>query len=397
MNNKFFKQSLRNQFIICILVIASVSAVCFLLSDTIGYRAVALILMATVSILAIFFTVYPVLLAATLSALIWDYFFIPPHFTLHVGSSEDILMLLMYFIIALINGVLTSQVRELEKLELQKEERHNTIKLYKTLFDSISHELRTPIATIVGASDNLQQNNANLTNEDKSSLINEISIAAFRLNRLIDNLLNMQRLESGMLKTKLDWVDINELISTPVNRLKDELSSHRVDITIQDDFPIIKLDFGLIEQALFNILHNESLYTPANSIINIDASYEKGKLLLTVSDDGKGFTEEELQYLFSKFYRASVKTTGGTGLGLSIVKGFVEVHGGRGWVENVHPHGAKFCIEIPSDTLELYGMLDFTDMAVKQNRRHETLSDTYIPKKKDGDTPKNTLYTPQDE
>ncbi len=230
MNLKYFNQSKLNQFFICIFSTIFVSFICFSLSNLIGYRTVALLLLTTVSILSIFFTLYPVLTAATLSALIWDFFFIPPHFNFHVQNSDDILMLLMYFIIALINGVLTSKIRGIEKLELQKEERHNTIKLYKTLFDSLSHELRTPIATIVGASDNLLQENSHISEVDKLKLTNEISIAAFRLNRLIDNLLNMQRLESGMLKLKLDWCEINELINSPVNRLSDELLTHNLQI-----------------------------------------------------------------------------------------------------------------------------------------------------------------------
>ena len=376
----FFRQSAVRQFFIGVLAVVSVALVCYLFVDYIGYRSVALLLLATVSILAIFLARFPVFIAATLSALIWDYFFIPPHFTFHVSSSEDVLMLLMYFVIALINGVLTSKVRELEKLELQKEERSNTLKLYKTLFDSISHELRTPIATIVGASDNLMQNESAISENDKSNLISGISIAAFRLNRLIDNLLNMQRLESGMLKIKPDWCEINELINSPVNRLKDELSTYNVQIDIQEDFPIIKLDFGLIEQALFNLLHNETLYTPANSSIVITASYENKKFQLVVSDNGKGFTAQELKLLFSKFYRSSVKTTGGTGLGLSIVKGFVEAHGGHVKVENNIPNGAKFTLEIPVEVLELNDYMDFTDIVIKKNMEHETLTDIYTPK-----------------
>jgi two-component system sensor histidine kinase KdpD len=353
MNIKYFNQNTRNQFIISIIVTILVSIICYSLSDFIGYRSVALLLLATVSILSIFLTIYPVLMAATMSALIWDYFFIPPHFTFHIESSDDVLMLLMYFVIALINGVLTSKVRELEKLELQKEERHNTIKLYKTLFDSLSHELRTPIATIVGASDNLLQKNSNVSEIDKSNLLEEISIASFRLNRLIDNLLNMQRLESGMLKIKPDWCEINELINSSVHRLKTELSTHKLTIEIQDDFPIIKLDAGLIEQAFFNLLHNETLYTPADSSIAITANYTKYNLIVTISDNGKGFQEDELKLLFTKFYRSSAKTTGGTGLGLSIVKGFVEAHGGKVKVENNHPNGAKFTLEIPIEVLKI--------------------------------------------
>ena len=366
MNLKYFNQSSVNQFFICIFSTIFVSFICFSLSNLISYRTVALLLLTTVSILSIFFTLYPVLTAATLSALIWDFFFIPPHFNFHLQSSDDILMLLMYFIIALINGVLTSKIRGIEKLELQKEERHNTIKLYKTLFDSLSHELRTPIATIVGASDNLLQENSHISENDKLKLTNEISIAAFRLNRLIDNLLNMQRLESGMLKLKLDWCEINELINSPVNRLSDELLTHNLQIIIQEDIPIVRLDFGLIEQALFNLLHNETIYTPLESTITISVNYANNILILCVSDDGKGFSEEELKLLFSKFYRSSAKTTGGSGLGLSIVKGFVEAHGGQVRVENNIPQGAKFTLEIPVEILKIEDYKDFTNIELQQ-------------------------------
>lgn len=379
MTSRSIKQKLVSQYAVSNLMVVLVAAISYSVVDIIGYRSVALLLLATVSVLSIFYSMYPILMAATLSALVWDFFFIPPHFTFHVGSSEDVLLLLMYFVVALVNGVLSSKVREFEKEEFQKEERQNTIKLYKTLFDSISHELRTPIATIVGASDNLLEKNSHVSEADKNNLIGEISIAAFRLNRLIDNLLNVQRLESGMMKIKPDWCDINELIGSPLNRLKDELASHRVTVTIQEDFPIVKLDFGLIEQALFNILHNETLYTDPETDIFINAWYEQGVMTISVSDFGKGFTQEELDRLFSKFYRSSVKTTGGTGLGLSIVKGFVEAHNGTVKVENNLPHGAKFSLMIPAESLVLNDLMDFTDFAVRKNMKHETLSETYIP------------------
>jgi len=371
MNTLYIKQKLLNQFLICIISVITIASVCYVSTGIIGYRSVALLLLATVSILAIFFSVYPVLVAATLSALIWDFFFIPPHFTFHVQSSDDVLMLCMYFIIALINGVLTSKLKQFQKLELQKEERQNTIKLYKTLFDSISHELRTPIATIVGASDNLLQKNPNITENDKTNLFNEISIAAFRLNRLIDNLLNMQRLESGLLKAKMDWCDINELINSPINRLKNELINHKIVVQIQSDFPMIKLDFGLIEQAIFNILHNASIYTPVNTEISISCKFEQELLIIIISDSGNGFTEEDFKSVFTKFYRVDKKTTGGTGLGLSIAKGFIESHSGKILVENNIPHGAKFTVQIPCERLYLNDDLDFTNLTLKKTIHHE--------------------------
>jgi two-component system sensor histidine kinase KdpD len=144
MKLQYFKQNQVKQFAVCIISTIATAAICFSFSDIIGYRTVALLLLADVSVLAIFYSVYPILVAAALSALIWDFFFIPPLYTFHVDNSEDFLMLIMFFIIALLNGVLSSQIRKFEKIEYQKEERQNTLKLYKTLFDSISHELRTP-------------------------------------------------------------------------------------------------------------------------------------------------------------------------------------------------------------------------------------------------------------
>ena len=365
------KTGLFIQYLVSLLSIFMVGWICHLSSDLINYRSVGLLLLATVSILAIFLTIYPVLIAATVSALIWDYFFIPPFYTFHIESSEDVLMLSMYFIIALLNGVLTSKVRQLEKLALQKDERQNTLKLYKTLFNSISHELRTPISVIVVSTDNLSQQSYRLSESDKSKLIEEVSLAAFRLNRLIDNLLNMQRLESGFLETKPDWCEINELINCPLRRLQKELENHIVEKKIPDDFPIVKLDFGLIEQALFNILHNASVYTPPGTTITITSSYKNGFLTIEITDTGDGFTRDEQKHLFNRFYRVKKVNTGGVGLGLSIAKGFAEAHNGKLWVENNQPHGARFIMQLPCEYYEVNDDFDFSNVTLKESVLHE--------------------------
>jgi len=380
MKLNYFHQSMFKQVLVSNLSVVLVALICYASINYIGYHSVALLLLATVSVLSIFFTIYPVLSAAAMSAIIWDFFFIPPHFTLHITNSEDALLLLMYFVIALTSGILTSKVRELEKQEFLKEERSHTLRLYKTLFDSISHELRTPIATIVGASDNLLQKDVKIAEKDKLELVDQISVAAFRLNRLIDNLLNMQRVESGMLEIKPDWCEVNELINSPINRLKSELVGHNVEVNIQPEMPIVRIDFGLIEQSVFNLLHNEVLYTQPDSTISINASYDGKNLIITIADNGKGFSEEELKLLFTKFYRIAVNKTGGTGLGLSIVKGFVEAHNGTVKVENNTPNGAKFTIVIPVETLMLQDYMDFSNIAVKMNAQYETLTETYRPK-----------------
>ncbi len=356
------KISISYQYFLSILVVVLVSAICFGLSAYIGYRTIALILLVTVSLIAMFFDIVPVMVAAISSALIWDYFFIPPHFTLSIGSGEDTLMLLMYFIIALVNAVLTYKIRQVEKKAMLEEGKANTIKLYNTLLNSLSHELRTPIATIVGSSDNLLTNSKNLSDSNKSELINEISKASFRLNQQVENLLNMSRLESGVIKPHANWCDINELIYSAVNKLESELINHTVTVNVPEKFPLFKIDFGLMERALFNLINNASIYTPAKSLITISAvqreRLSKGKdeletvsneLIITVEDNGKGFPADEVQHVFEKFYRLKDSKTGGIGLGLSIVKGFVEAHNGRVSLENKQNGGAQFTIEIPAE------------------------------------------------
>src|SRR6185312_5307757 len=131
------------------LIVLLVSGICYAFSHLIGYKVVAYILLITVSLLAMLFDILPVMFAALLSALIWDFFFIPPYFTLQVNSAEDMFLLLMYFVIAMVNAALTYKIRTIEKNAILKEEKENTVKLYNTLLNSLSHELRTPIATII--------------------------------------------------------------------------------------------------------------------------------------------------------------------------------------------------------------------------------------------------------
>jgi two-component system sensor histidine kinase KdpD len=187
-----------------------VAGICYAMSGFMGYRVAALILLLAVSLLAVIFDIFPILVAAAFSALVWDFFFIPPRFTIHVNNTEDTILLIMYFVIALISGVLSYKIRQIEKAARLREERANSVKLYNTILDSLSHELRTPISAIIGATDNLQAN-PYLTTEDKNQLLSEISKASLRLNQQVENLLNISRLESGHIKPKNDW-DVVELV-----------------------------------------------------------------------------------------------------------------------------------------------------------------------------------------
>lgn len=297
-----------------------------------------------------FFDIAPVFLAACLSAIVWNYFFIPPRFTFAIQGADNVMFFLMYFIIAIVNGALTFKIRKIEKKANKKIEKEKTLKLYNTLLNSLSHELRTPISTIIGASDTLQEEKDKLSEENRSELVSEISKASLRLNRQVSNLLNMSRLESGFLKPKTDWCDINELVYDVVNQLQDILHGKNVKIIVKDNVPFCRLDYGLLEQVLLNLIHNAAIYVPKYAVISVRVSFTKdNKLLLIVEDTGNGFPENEIEHVFDKFYRLKNTNTGGTGLGLSIVKGFVEAMNGEIHLENGEEFGAIFTIKIPAE------------------------------------------------
>jgi len=225
-------------------------------------------------------------------------------------------------------------------------------KLYKTLFNSISHELRIPVATIMGATDTLLSDR--YPEQTRKRLYSEMSQASVRLNRLIENLLNMSRLESGHLSPRPDWCDVQDLINKVSGTLKQELSQYKFIQEIPEDMPLVYIDFGLMEQVLHNLILNATQYAPEGTTISVSFLYDKaGKLIVNVKDRGKGFSPAELSLLFNKFYRGERAFSGGTGLGLSIVKGFVEAQGGSVSAGNMEDGGAVITIEIPVRVSEM--------------------------------------------
>jgi len=486
-----------NQYLAAALMIILTASIFFLLKAFVGYQVVSFALLFMVSLLAFFLGRGPILLAAILGSLIWDYFFIPPPYTLHVERPEDMLMLTMFFIIALLNGVLTSRIRGQEKKirireerthalyqlakelsavsgidnvlnvavkdirtyfkiecaiiirndtnKLEKQIRHATNlkfsenelsvaewtfrhstkagkytdtlpsgnytfyplkgnndnmgviavqhtqvfsqgeeqfwegflpqisgkiereflrdaarnsfilnesdKLYKTLFNSISHELRIPVATIMGASDTLIAQD--YPAETRNILYQDINAAAIRLNRLIDNLLNMSRLDSGMLTTHIDWCDLHDLYNKVIQTLSTELKPFKLHCVLPDEMPLVQLDFGLMEQVLHNLLLNATQHVPPGSNIRVKFFYDNGLLVIQIMDRGPGFSVLDLPLVFNKFYRGQSAIAGGTGLGLSIVKGMVEAHNGTIIAENRLNGGAIFTIKIPTKISEI--------------------------------------------
>lgn len=335
----------KNHAPVAIAIVGLVSLLCLPLADTDNYHLVPYLLLFTVSLLATFMSIIPVFIASTLSALIWNFFFIPPHYTFHIEKPDDILLLGMFFMIALLNGVLTSKLRQASELAQKAHFLDESDKLYKTLFNSVSHELRIPVSTIMGATENLSTNN--YSPEIVKELTHEVFTASLRLNRVIENLLNMSRLETGRLSVKYDWHDINDLINKVFNEIGEEQNRLNIITSVPDDMPPVWIDFGLIEQVLYNLVFNAMGLTQTTEI-TISAHYSNKHLVMEITDNGPGFPEDKIGHVFEKFYRIEETGTGGLGLGLSIAKGFVEAHKGTITVENKPKGGAMFVIMIPS-------------------------------------------------
>lgn len=340
------------QFAVGIGIILLVSSICFAASPYIGYRIVALLLLMGVSLLALVFDILPVISFAILSALIWNFFFIPPLFTFHISNTEDVLMFLLYFIIALVHAVLTANVKKAERKNRDKEEQNRTIELYNTMLNSLSHELRTPLATILSGVDMLKEQKTKLNNLQEGELLLQLDTAAMRLNEQVENLLNMSRLESGSIGLQTNWCDIEELMQEVLSKIN--TSEHIITHTYSPHLPLFKVDQGLLAQAIYNILNNAITYTPSQSIIEITVHSNNDDLNIDISDNGVGLSEAELQKLFDKFYRAPGAKTGGIGLGLSIVKGFIEAHGGRINVYKNKKGGLTFNMKIPALTMKIH-------------------------------------------
>jgi two-component system, OmpR family, sensor histidine kinase KdpD len=483
------------QYGVAAAIVLFIASVCYPFSEFLGYQTVSLILLLTVVLLPLRLGVGPVILAASLSVLTWDYFFIPPRFTFAIATKQDVLMVVTYFAISAVTGILTVRVRERQKAVRSREERAvalysltndlssaknqedvvraavanikkffnadlavfvsdldgdfvNTAhpastflpgekelsvpawvhwnekkagrytetlpfaeatyyplsspryplgvigvnmgagdrlsvdqetllenflsqissalereflndmtkqsiafveseRLYTTLFNSISHEMRTPITALVGASESLLVDSVGGRPEVRRELAQEIQSAAERLDNIVQNLLAMTRLESGLIKPHRDWADMLDLMHSSKAKLEKELAGHTLSINVSPSLPLVKVDFGLFEQVLVNLLRNAAVHTQPDSTITLKAYAEGKECVVTIEDDGPGFPPESLKRIFEKFYRVPGSKTGGIGLGLSIAQGFVLALGGMLTAENLTERGAKFTIRLP--------------------------------------------------
>jgi two-component system sensor histidine kinase KdpD len=237
----------------------------------------------------------------------------------------------------------TSLVADVEAARVSAE----TERLRSALLSSLSHDLRTPLVSILGAATSLIKYQNDLSLADRSELAHTIQEEAERLNRFVQNLLDMTRLGSGSMRPSADWADLNDIVRAAVDRAEKLLKRRQVRIDIDPQIPLLHVDSVLVQQVFFNLLDNACKYSPAGSTVTIWARAKKDQVLIEVCDQGAGIPESDREKVFDMFYRvqAADKQSAGTGLGLAICRGIIEAHGGTIKAEP-GLHGAGTCIVI---------------------------------------------------
>ncbi|MBI4178512.1 sensor histidine kinase KdpD [bacterium] len=237
---------------------------------------------------------------------------------------------------------------QLAEAAQQAQVRAEAERLRNALFSSISHDLRTPLTTIMGAAGSLLENGTHFQRGTWQDLLQSIVDEAERLNRLVSNLLDMTRIEAGALPVKKDWHPLEEVVGTALARMGKRFRDHPINIHVPADLPLVRIDGTLIEQVFINLLDNGLKYTPVRSGIDISASLTDAAVLVEVADRGPGFGPGEAQRIFDKFYRGQTSDSRGVGLGLAICRAIVEAHGGKIWAENRPGGGAVFRFTLPA-------------------------------------------------
>jgi len=305
---------------------------------------IALVYLLAVVGIALRFSRGPVVAASVLGVAAFDYFFVLPSGTFHVEDPQYLLTFVMMLAVGLTVSWLTETARARAKAQADLAIQAETERIRNALLSSISHDLRTPLAVISGASSSLAEGGERLAASERAALAQSIFRESQEMSELIAKVLQMTRLESGALALERDWCSINEIAAAVVRRLKPRLADHLMMVDLPGELPLLRVDGALIEQALANLLENAARHTPARTLVRLRAQVEGGEMVVSVEDFGPGLPEGDLERLFDKFRHGR---RGGVGLGLAICRAIIALHGGRIWAERLPGVGTAFRFSLP--------------------------------------------------
>lgn len=268
---------------------------------------------------------------------------------LRPGSDEEKLVLAL-----LDQGAVALERADLALAAVETETLRRSDRFRSALLNSISHDLRTPLATVLGSTTTMIEYGKNMPAATRADLLESVREEAERLNRYVGNLLDMTRLEGGGLHLHEDWVDVRDVLGTAAERVSRRLGQRHIDRDFPQELPLVRLDPNLLEQAVVNILENAIAYSPDHTAISLAAYEDRSNVVISIEDEGKGIPTAELERVFEKFRRMEEPTdrTKGAGLGLSISKGFIEAMNGRiAAASPIHgDHGTRVLIALPKSS-----------------------------------------------
>lgn len=289
------------------------------------------------------------ILATVLGVAAFDFFCVPPYFSLLINETKYAVVFAVMLIVGLVVGTLTDRLRIREQ---EAQVTRTTIEIERqrnALLSVVSHDLRTPLATITGAATAILDTEGIIDRVTHRELVTSIANEAMRLDRLVGNLLEMTRLESGAVKPDRQWQPIEEPIGAALSRIAGTPADRRVRTVIPSGLPIVEVDGVLLEQVVTNLVDNALKHAP-DSDVEIRARVEGEMLVVDVADRGPGLPPGQEERVFDKFHRGGARSGWGAGLGLTICRGILEAHGGRIWASARPEGGAVFSFALPVQT-----------------------------------------------
>jgi two-component system, OmpR family, sensor histidine kinase KdpD len=331
------------RFALTTLAVALALGLSWILNRFLPLPNLSLVFLMPVLFAGVRYGLWPSLYAAVLGFSVYNFFFTEPYLTFVVHNTGDLATLVFYLLVAVVVGNMAARLKthmeKLAEMATSLEESRmlsETEKLRAALLSSISHDLRTPLSTIIGSATSLQEFGDRLDPQARQELLKNVMQEAERLNRFIQNLLDMTRLGHGNLKPQQDWVEFRDLVGRALKRVEKELDTRKVEINADPGLDILYTDPVLMEQVFVNILDNAAKYAPAGSRIRISFTAKGENIFITIADEGPGIPRQDREHVFDMFFRirAADMKVAGTGLGLAICRGLVEAHGGAIRVEN---------------------------------------------------------------
>lgn len=341
-----------------------------LLGTRINATTVALILLLIVLSSATFFGRNPALLASFAAMLCFNYFFLPPVRTWHIADPQNLVAWAAFTITAIVAGELSAYARrraresarlydELQtafKTATQAEAFKQSEKLKSALLDAVTHDLRTPLTSIKASVTTLLDSEGGhrtieLDSEGRTEFLDIINEETDRLNKFIEGMVELARVEAGAMNVTGSTVDVEEIISIVADRAESISATHSIVMDIVPTLPKVRADVRAIAEVIYNLVENAVKYSPENSKVTIRAERSGDSVVISVNDQGRGIPQELRSRIFEKFVRVDDSAAGGLGLGLAIAKGLAEAQGSKIMVETGEDdRGTKMSVIIPADT-----------------------------------------------